>query len=331
MKKGINILIVLGTVISLIGVVFGVKVKFFDNTIKASTNGNSTSYAGNKMLKIKKGATGRFNLELNIEEKGFYFIEFTLPDEIELYSDKSLTKKVERIYNEYTNSKEKITIYYKNNGNDFHGNPGINVKKGKQKNSMINKSSEKEFFWSDTYRPLIENIVFEYNENPSCEDMCFDLSNSITRVYANLIEKEGKYDLKIVSDYMIYLPEDSSYMFDSFDSLKTIKFNNVNTKYVKNMEYMFSNNKNIENIDLSSFDTSNVINMIGLFRNDEKLKSIDLSNFTFNDNLEFDYIFKNIDSESKVYVKSAFEQAWIFSLNIYIRPGIWTINNIIIK
>ena len=97
------------------------------------------------------------------------------------------------------------------------------------------------------------------------------------------------------------------------------------------MAYMFSNNKKLEEIDLSTFDTSNVNNMEGLFKNDENLKQIDISNFTFNKELESNNIFKNINPKSIVYVKSSFEQAWVFSLNIYIRPGTWTKENIKIR
>ena len=192
---------------------------------------------------------------------------------------------------------------------------------------MLNKSSENDLFWQD--KANIEEVEFAYEENPVCNE-CYNLSSSVTKVYAKLEENK----LKIVSDYIIYLPEDSSYMFDNFENLKSIKFANINTKYVKNMAYMFSNNKKLEKIDLSTFDTSNVNNMEGLFRNDENLKQIDISNLEINpieENLKCNYIFKNIDSESIVYVRTPQEQAWVFGLNIYIRPGTWTKDNIKIK
>lgn len=333
MKKGINILVSLGFILIVIGVLFGLKTKFLDNSIKVFINSNSTTYLGNKMLKIKKGTTGKIKIDLNITGKGFYSIQLNLPEKLELYEDKELTKKINNLYKFYyeESNQEIINIYYNNQGNDYEGKIELNVKQGKLDGTMLNKATEKEYFWSDEYRPLIENIDFELINNFICEENCFDISSNISKVYAKLISKDNKYDLKIISDTTIYLPKNSSYMFDNFENLKTINFNNIDTKYVENMEYMFSNNKNIEEIDLSKFNTSNVINMTGLFRNDEKLKTIDLSNFTFNENLEYNYMFKNINSESLVYVKTAFEQAWIFGLNIYIRPGTWTINNIIIK
>ena len=53
MKKGINAIIIVGTILSTIGIVFGLKVKFFDNTINAYVTKNSTSYSGNKNINIK--------------------------------------------------------------------------------------------------------------------------------------------------------------------------------------------------------------------------------------------------------------------------------------
>lgn len=328
MKKGINAIIIVGTILSTIGIVFGLKVKFFDNTINAYVTKNSTSYSGNKNINIKKNSTGKINIKLNINSNGIYLIEFGLPEQVEIYEDSNLTKRIYHIYKIYNEkTKENIIVYYKNNGNDINQAIDLNIKRNDLQGTMLNKASENDLFWQD--KANIEEVEFAYEENPVCNE-CYNLSSSVTKVYAKLEENK----LKIVSDYMIYLPEDSSYMFDNFENLKSIKFANINTKYVKNMAYMFSNNKKLEKIDLSTFDTSNVNNMEGLFRNDENLKQIDISNLEINpieENLKCNYIFKNIDSESIVYVRTPQEQAWVFGLNIYIRPGTWTKDNIKIK
>ena len=80
-----------------------------------------------------------------------------------------------------------------------------------------------------------------------------------------------------------------------------------------------------------NFNVKKVETMEGMFKNCENLKTIDLSSFTFNETLKYNLIFKNINPNSIIYVKSSIEQAWIFGLNIYIRPGTWTIKNIIVK
>ena len=322
MNKGINTMIIVGIILSTIGIVFGLKAKSFNNTINIYITENNISYS-EKNINIKKDDKGKINLNINSE--GIYLIEFNLSEQIELYEDSNQTKRIYHLYKTHEEkTAENIIVYYKNNGNDINQTLNLSIKKNSLQGTMLNKAEENELFWQD--KKNIEEIEFSYEENPICNE-CYNLSSSVTKVYAT---KEGT-KLKIVSDYTIYLPENSSYMFDNFENLKKIKFDNINTKYVKNMAYMFSNNKKIEEIDLSSFDTSNVNNMEGLFKNDENLKQIDISNFTFNKELESNNIFKNIDSKSIVYVKSSFEQAWVFSLNIYIRPGTWTKENIKIK
>lgn len=326
MKKGINILIILGVLISSIGIIFGMKTKFFDNTINVDTKQNSITYTGNKKLNIKENGTGTINVNLNIDNEGLYLIDFNLPEQIELYENKELTKRIYNLYKLYSNkTKDKIKVYYKNTGNKYNQMAELNIKKENIKSTIINKAQEKESIWADEIRNTIEQIEFKYDTNPICNN-CYDLSNSITKVYG-LLENNK---LTIVSDYVIYLPEDSSYMFDNFKKLKQIKLDNINSSKVENMSYMFSNN-NIENLDLSTLTTENVVDMEGMFRNDENLKTLDISNFTFEQNLKYNYIFKNMNADAKIYVKSSVEQAWVFGLNIYIRPGTWNTNNIIIK
>ena len=218
-------------------------------------------------------------------------------------------------------------IYYKNNGENYHGNISINAVKSDLTGSMQNKAASKEAFWSDEYRPYIENIEFIIDGNFECKELCFDISEGINKVYAKLIKKEETYDLQIISDMQIYLPDDSSKLFSNFPKLKNINFKNTNTEYVIDMSYMFAENTNIENLDLSSFNVKKVETMEGMFKNCENLKTIDLSSFTFNETLKYNLIFKNINPNSIIYVKSSIEQAWIFGLNIYIRPGTWTIKN----
>lgn len=333
MKKIADVLAILGFLISLLGVVVGVKNKFIDNTIGVISSGNSITYQGNVIYSIKSGTEGKLKLRIKTDEKGIYAIKFVdLPTTLELYYDKEHTQKVKTIYRIYEEAgEETIMIYYKNNGENYHGNISINAVKSDLTGSMQNKAASKEDFWSDEYRPYIENIEFIIDENFECNELCFDISKGINKVYAKLIEKENTYDLQIISDMQIYLPQDSSKLFSNFTNLKNINFKNTNTEYVSDMSYMFAENTNIENLDLSTFNVKRVETMEGMFKNCENLKTIDLSSFSFKETLKYNLIFKNINSNSIIYVKSSVEQAWIFGLNIYIRPGTWTIKNIIVK
>ena len=47
--------------------------------------------------------------------------------------------------------------------------------------------------------------------------------------------------------------------------LETIKFGNLNTKKVTDMNSLFGGCQKLTNIDLSNFDTGNVLSMLGMF------------------------------------------------------------------
>ena len=289
MKKIADVLAILGFLISLLGIVVGVKNKFIDNTIGVISSGNSITYQGNVIYSIKSGTEGKLKLRIKTDEKGIYAIKFVdLPTTLELYYDKEHTQKVKTIYRIYEEAgEETIMIYYKNNGENYHGNISINAVKSDLTGSMQNKAASKEAFWSDEYRPYIENIEFIIDENFECNELCFDISKGINKVYAKLIEKENTYDLQIISDMQIYLPQDSSKLFSNFTNLKNINFKNTNTEYVSDMSYMFAENTNIENLDLSTFNVKRVETMEGMFKNCENLKTIDLSSFSFKETLKY--------------------------------------------
>ena len=77
----------------------------------------------------------------------------------------------------------------------------------------------------------------------------------------------------------IMLPENSSYMFSSYNNVRTIDFNNVDTSQVTDMSYMFYGLSSITTIDFSNFDTSQVTNMNSMFNYSYGFTSLDLSSF----------------------------------------------------
>lgn len=331
MKKVSKKFMVLGILLLAIGLTFGIKNKFIDKTVEILVRGNSITYKTNKKYNIPKNTKGVINVELDIDNKGFYSVEFEKCDNLEFYYDENYTKKVKKVYKTYNGKTiDKMKFYYKNNGKTFNNSINVNVKKSSTNTTMKNKALTKEYFWNDDYRPYIESISFIKDENFVCQNLCFDISDNISSVYANLIKNDSRYNLQIISDTTIYFPTDSSYLFSDFENLKTIKFNNVSTKYTQNMSYMFSNNPNIEELDLSSFDTNNIQNIEGMFLDSINLKEIDLSTFKF-DNINTNNLLKNINEQSTIYVKSSVEQAWIFGPNNISKPSSWKAKNVLVK
>jgi len=87
---------------------------------------------------------------------------------------------------------------------------------------------------------------------------------------------------------VMYLPEDSSYLFAgagyfnsySLYNVQQIELNKVDTSKVKNMFHMFYSCRSLTNLDLSGFNTSNVTDMESMFADCYNLTNLDLSSFS---------------------------------------------------
>ena len=77
----------------------------------------------------------------------------------------------------------------------------------------------------------------------------------------------------------IYLPEDSTELFYSFENVESIDLEHVNTRYVTNMRRMFSECNSLTTLDLSGFDTGNVDDIRGMFNGCSALQALDLRNW----------------------------------------------------
>ncbi len=115
----------------------------------------------------------------------------------------------------------------------------------------------------------------------------------------------GTYKVVIATDGVVYANPDSSEVFDGFESLEELNFDNYDTSYVTKMDYMLSY-LGLETIDVSSlktdrvtsmegvfydngsltsitgldkWNTSNVTDMLGMFENCSQLQSLDLSSW----------------------------------------------------
>lgn len=119
------------------------------------------------------------------------------------------------------------------------------------------------------------SVKFDYTANQDITD--FELIGYVDKYnYIACYQKGTEY--LILSDDVIYAPEDCSDLFAFYSQLAVLQFNNFNTRAVRNMSQMIAATA-IENIDVSMFSTPMVTNMYSMFSNNQKLKSINIDNF----------------------------------------------------
>ena len=143
-------------------------------------------------------------------------------------------------------------------------------------------------YHSDEYREKITSIEFSNNKNiPSEAVQSWDVSErqdgSVMAWIVDDTETEGYYKLYIGGDGGVTANPNSSTLFSSLKSVKTIDLSNLDTSYVTDMNYMFDGMSHLENITFGEkFDTSNVTNMNQMFATWDsvsQLKTINLSSF----------------------------------------------------
>ena len=86
------------------------------------------------------------------------------------------------------------------------------------------------------------------------------------------------------------------YMFYSCKNLRTIDFENFDTKNETSMYAMFSGCISLQSLDLSSFNTASVTNMSSMFNFCPSLQSLDLSNFNTSSVADMSYMFSDCSS-----------------------------------
>ena len=129
-------------------------------------------------------------------------------------------------------------------------------------------------FWQ--YRKEIRNVTFQDSINiPASVASNHKWDVSVTgngKVMAYVVPRNTSpetYDLYIQGDGKVYANPDSSFLFDEFRNLDSIKLNNFDTSRTVSMAGMFyaaGRNSTIFTIDLgNNFDTSKVVDMEQLF------------------------------------------------------------------
>lgn len=156
------------------------------------------------------------------------------------------------------------------------------------------------------------SVIFDYTVNQDITD--FELIGYVDKYnYIACYQKGTEY--LILSDDVIYAPEDCSNLFVFYFKLAVLQFNNFNTRAVRNMYQMIAATA-IENIDVSMFSTTMVTNMYSMFSNNQKLKSINIDNFNtskvpnfegmFYQNLALETAHVNINTASATNLKGFF-------------------------
>ena len=217
---------------------------------------------------------------------------------LKFYTDKNYSDELSKYNFIQYNDKQTITIYFRGNNKTSNAQVNINVEsKSKSKTEIIRDAKMMEqkedfAFWTEEYKKTIKHIIFEKgisNVPKDCteKNKCFDISSSASKnkVYAYIIDN----DLHIASEYEIYAPSNSSYMFKDFEKVESIDFFNFNTMDATDMGAMFQNCSSLTKLDLSNFNTSKVTDMGAMFKDCSSLISLDLSNFDTSNVIYFGY------------------------------------------
>ena len=138
----------------------------------------------------------------------------------------------------------------------------------------------------------ITKIVFDYytEENIAIiENATGSVSlgqNGLDTIMAYAVPNDSGNTIYILSSSLIYAGSSCDGMFNGFTSVKTIEFNNFDTRDTTNMNGMFLRCSALTTIDLSRFKTNKVTSIYQMFRGCSSLTSIDISHFEFDNVLK---------------------------------------------
>jgi len=201
----------------------------------------------------------------------------------------------------------------------------------KEQNNEINciyipKKNDTEIYLLHDYNlninNLTENYIKEYSEAKNINKKIFEEN---IEIYVN--DKKIKFAFKYIIKDPIEIKvkfkfkkllTNTSFMFSSCSSLRSIDLSSFNTTKVNNMNHMFNGCSSLETIDLSSFNTTNIKNMNGMFSGCSSLKSIDLSSFDTTNVKDLSWIFSGCSSLNSINLSSfdttnVKDLSWIFS------------------
>ena len=130
---------------------------------------------------------------------------------------------------------------------------------------------------------------------------------------------------------------DMSRMFENcpiYNDQVASSISNFDTSNVTTMAGMFRDSFSLDNIqlDLSKWNTSNVTNMTYMFSGLGKASpNLYINNFDFSKVSQYNFLFSNMDANSKIYVKDLTTQQCVLNLSSLNRPSTWTTDNVLIN
>ena len=113
---------------------------------------------------------------------------------------------------------------------------------------------------------------------------------------------------------IVYLPEDSSQMFESL-KITELDLEGFNTSKVKNMNSLFQYCHKLEKLKVATWNTSNVTNMANAFNWSSKLENLDLSGWDTSNVTDMSSMFSNMQELSKVFVGDGWNTDNVISSN----------------
>lgn len=197
--------------------------------------------------------------------------------------------------------------------------------------TLINSGSEDKIFGYSLSKSYLEAIYTVNHKNIPANaidtwDASVEGNNSIT---AWTIDADGNSlrELYIGTDGgKIMLPQNSSYMFSSYNNVNTMDFSNVDTSQVTDMSYMFYGLYGLTSLDLSKFNTSNVTTMNGMFYYSTGFTSLDLSSFNTSNVTNMAYMFYYMNKLTDLDI-SSFDTSKVTNVN-YLFGGSYKLANI---
>ena len=118
-----------------------------------------------------------------------------------------------------------------------------------------------------------------------------------SEVYVYYVQEDGKYTVYFLSNGQIYLPVDSSRLFQEMAALTKVDTSNLNTSRVELMNHLFYKCSALAEVDVSGFDTSKVTTMKSMFNTCSSLTSVDVSKWDTSKVTDMSYMFRNLNVE----------------------------------
>ena len=116
-------------------------------------------------------------------------------------------------------------------------------------------------------------------------------SNEVIAYYLDE-DEDNLYELYIGADGEVYAPSNSSSLFQNFNTVVSINFNNsFNTEKATAMSTTFGNCPKLENLDLTNFNTEKVTTIQYIFVSDSSLTDLNLSSFDTSKITQWSFMF----------------------------------------